>query len=71
MPLAIAVISQPFIITLLVLLAAAGSFAGLSIKDRRPRASLTPSLIPTIPLMFLAGFVAIVALVILLNLPGA
>jgi hypothetical protein len=68
-PLAIAVISQPFMITAAILLAAIGSFAGLAIKDRRPRESLDPSMIPTIPLMLLAGLIAMVALVVLLNLP--
>lgn len=63
------VVSQPFIITGLVFLAAAGSFAGLAIKDRRPRESLDPSMIPTIPLMLIAGLVAMVAFVILVNLP--
>jgi hypothetical protein len=69
MPLAIAIISQPFMVTAAILLAAVGSFAGLAIRDRRPRESLNPSLIPTIPLMLLAGLVAMVALVVLLNLP--
>jgi hypothetical protein len=64
------VFSQAFIVTGLVLLGAVGSFAGLAIKDRRPRESFDPSLIPTIPLMLLAGLVAMVAFVILLNLPG-
>jgi hypothetical protein len=68
-PLAIAVISQPFMVTAAILLAAIGSFAGLAIKDRRPCESLDPSLIPTIPLMLFAGLIAMVALVVLLNLP--
>jgi hypothetical protein len=62
------VFSQAFIIIGLVFLGAVGSFAGLAIKDRRPRESFDPSLIPTIPLMLLAGLVAMVAFVILLNL---
>jgi hypothetical protein len=64
------VFSQPFVITGLVFLGAVGSFVGLAIKDRRPRESLDPSLIPTIPLMLLTGLVAMVAFVILVNLPG-
>ena len=54
--------SQQFIVTGAVFLAAAASFAGLGWKDRRPRESLDPPLIPTTPLMLLAGIVALLAL---------
>jgi hypothetical protein len=58
-------LSQQFIITSLVFLLASGSFAGLSIKDRLPRKSLNPSMIPTIPLLFLSGAVAFFALLVM------
>jgi hypothetical protein len=62
--------SQQFIITGAVFLAAAGSFAGLAINDRRPRESLNPSMVPTTPLMLLTGIAALLALVHLVNLLG-
>jgi hypothetical protein len=55
-------ISQQFIMTGAVFLAAAASFAGLGWKDRRPRESLDPPLIPTTPLMLVAGIIALLAL---------
>jgi hypothetical protein len=60
--------SQPFMVTTAVFLTAAGSFAGLALKDRRPRDSLNPSLVPTTPLMLVAGIIALLSLVVLLNL---
>jgi hypothetical protein len=38
--------------------------------ERRPRASLSPRLVPTTPFMFAGGLVALLALVHLLNLAG-
>jgi hypothetical protein len=54
-----------------VFLAAAGSFAGLTIWDRRPRESLNPPLLPTIPMLFITGTVAFLALVLLVHEIGA
>jgi zinc transporter ZupT len=68
MALPIVVMSQPFIATSVVFLAAAGSFAGLAIKDRRPRESLNTPLIPTIPQMLLSGIVAMMALAVMMGL---
>ena len=70
MPMAmpIVLLSQPFIVTSAVFLAAAGSFAGLAIKDRRPRESLDTPMIPTIPLMLLSGIVAMMALAVMFGL---
>ena len=68
MALPIVLMSQPFIVTSAVFLAAAGSFAGLAIKDRRPRESLDTPLIPTIPLMLLSGIVAMMALAVMFGL---
>ncbi len=63
-------VSQQFIMTSAVLLVAAISFAGLAMKDRRPRESLNPSLIPTTPLLLLTAITALLALVHLVNLLG-
>ena len=68
MALPIVLISQPFIVTSAVFLTAAASFAGLAIKDRRPRESLDTPLIPTIPLMLLSGIVAMMALAVMMGL---
>ena len=68
MALPIVLISQPFIVTSAVFLTAAASFAGLAIKDRRPRESLDTPLIPTIPLMLLSGIVAMMALAVMVGL---
>jgi asparagine N-glycosylation enzyme membrane subunit Stt3 len=67
------VYSQHFIITSLVFVMAASGFAGLSIKDRRPRTSLNPSMIPTIPLLLISGTISLFALIHLVSLfkPGA
>jgi hypothetical protein len=68
MALPIVLMSQPFIVTSAVFLTAAASFAGLAIKDRRPRESLDTPLIPTIPLMLLSGIVAMMALTVMVGL---
>jgi hypothetical protein len=68
MALPIVLMSQPFIVTSAVFLTAAASFAGLAIKDRRPRESLDTPLIPTIPLMLLSGIVAMMALAVMIGL---
>jgi hypothetical protein len=62
--------SQQFIITALVLLAALGSVVGLVVYDRRPRESLNPPMLPSIPLMLLSGLIGILAIVHLVNLFG-
>jgi hypothetical protein len=62
--------SQQFIITSLVFATAVGSGIGLALYDRRPRESLTPPMLPTIPLLLISGLVALLALVHLVNLFG-
>ncbi len=62
--------SHQLIITLLILATALGTITALAIKERRPRESLDPSLVPTMPLMLFSGLVAILALVHLINLFG-
>jgi amino acid transporter len=62
--------NSSFIITLAVFLAAAAVIAFVTWNDRRPRDSLAPSLVPTIPVMLFSGIVALLSLVHLLNLLG-
>jgi hypothetical protein len=62
--------SQQFIVTVLVLLAALGAVVGLVVYDRRPRESLNPPMLPSIPLMLLSGLIGILAIVHLVNLFG-
>ena len=62
--------NSEFLITLGVFLVCAGIVGFLSYLERRPRKSLTPRLIPTTPVLLIFGFIAILALVHLLNLYG-
>jgi amino acid transporter len=62
--------SQQFIVTALVFAAALGSGVGLALYDRRPRESLSPPMLPTIPLLLISGLIALLALVHLVNLFG-
>ena len=62
--------NSEFLITLGVFLVCAGIVGVLSYLERRPRKSLTPRLIPTTPILLIFGFIAILALVHLLNLYG-
>jgi hypothetical protein len=59
--------SQPFMLTLAVFFASVGSFVTLSLKDRKPRESLTPPLLPTIPLLLLSGGLAVGAFIVLMQ----
>lgn len=57
-------------VTILILLASIGGVAGMAVLERRPRDSFKPNLIPTTPILYASGLVAILALVHLLNLYG-
>lgn len=59
-----------FILTLVVLVAALALIAGMVMLERRPRNDLNPRLIPTTPILIASGFIAILALVHLVNLAG-
>jgi hypothetical protein len=65
-----AIKNTSFIITLAVFLTSAGVIGLVAWKDRRPRDSLSPSLIPTLPVMMFSGIVALLAMVHLVNLLG-
>jgi amino acid transporter len=62
--------SGNFLITLAVALAAGAIFAGAAWLERRPRQDLKPGLVPPIPVMLVAGVVALLAIVHLINLLG-
>lgn len=59
-----------FVITFLVFTASLAGVGTLAWLEKRPRDSLSPRLLPTTPLMMAAGFVALMALVHLVNLAG-
>ena len=59
-----------FLITLAVFLVSGGIVAYLSWADRRPRKSLEPRLFASTPIVLLFGFIALLALVHLVNLGG-
>jgi hypothetical protein len=64
------VISQQFLVTGAVFLVAAGSFAGLTYKERKPRTSLDTPLLPTTPLLILSFSVALFSFMALMYLAG-
>jgi hypothetical protein len=57
-------------ITIASLLAGALLVTFAAIRERRPRTTLEVSMVPTTAIMFLGGFVVLVALVHLVNLAG-
>jgi amino acid transporter len=59
-----------FIITLAVFLGSAAGVGLIAWQDKKPRQTLTPSMIPTVPAMLALGIVALLALVHLVNLFG-
>lgn len=63
-------LSTQFILTIIVFAAALALIARMVILERRPRDNLNPRLLPTTPIIIAGGFVAILALVHLINLAG-
>jgi membrane associated rhomboid family serine protease len=57
-------------VTLGVLAASAGTTGAMVLLEKRPRRSLNPRLIPTTPILIIAGFVMVLAVVHLVNLLG-
>jgi amino acid transporter len=64
------VTSSNFLTTAAVALLASSVFGIVAWRERRPRQGLNPSLVPTLPVMFISGVVALLALVHLVNLFG-
>lgn len=58
------------LITLGIFFTAASVVGWMVILERRPRHGLNPRLIPTTPILLVAGFIGLLALVHLLNLYG-
>jgi hypothetical protein len=58
------------ILTLLVLVTALAAIARVIVLERRPRDDLNPRLVPTTAILIVSGFIAILALVHLVNLAG-
>jgi hypothetical protein len=59
-----------FWLTLAIFLGAALVVAGMSFLERRPRTTLNPRLLPTTPVLLVAGLIGLLAFVHLLNLWG-
>ena len=58
------------VLTGLIFLAALALIVGMVIIEKRPRSDLNPRLIPTTPVLIISGFVALLALIHLVNLVG-
>ena len=63
-------LTPQFITTFLIFAVCVAVFGGMALLERRPRDSLSPSLLPATPLMLLSGIVGLLALVHMLNLIG-
>ncbi|MGE3874497.1 MAG: hypothetical protein AB7F74_16240 [Parvibaculaceae bacterium] len=63
-------LSPQFLLTLLVLAAAIMVIVRMVVLERRPRNNLNPRLIPTTPVLIASGFVALLAIIHLINLVG-
>lgn len=57
-------------LTIAVLVASVAVVGFVSWLERRPRTSLAPRMIPTTPVLMVFGFIALLALVHLVNLYG-
>ncbi len=62
--------SPNFLITAAIAFGAITVVGLMSWRERRPRTDLTPSLLPSTPLILFGGIVALLALVHLVNLLG-
>ncbi len=62
--------SGNFLITLAIAVAAMTVVGVVVWRERRPRQSLNPSLVPATPLLLFSGTVALLAIVHLVNLLG-
>lgn len=59
-----------FLVTLGAFLISAGVVGYMSWLERQPRKSLTPRMVPTLPIILVFGFIGLLALVHLANLYG-
>ena len=63
-------LTTQFILTVVIFTTALAIIARMVILERRPRDNLNPRLLPTTPIIIAGGFVALLALVHLINLAG-
>jgi amino acid transporter len=63
-------LNPEFIITFLLFVAFLGTAISMRRLQKKPRDSLKPSLIPHTPILLLSGFLALIALVHLMNQLG-
>lgn len=63
-------VTTQFIITGMVMAGALAVIARMVIIEKRPRTDINPRLIPTTPVIVIGGFVALLALIHLVNLAG-
>jgi len=63
-------LTPQFYLTAIVLVASLLVAARMVIVEKRPRTNLNPRLIPTTPVLIASGFVALLALIHLMNLIG-
>ncbi len=59
-----------FILTGLVLMAALSAIVWMVVLEKRPRTDLNPRMVPTTTVLLISGFVALLALIHLVNLFG-
>lgn len=59
-----------FLLTLFVLVAALAMIARMVMLEKRPRTDLNPRLVSTTSVLIVSGFIALLALVHLVNLAG-
>ena len=57
-----------FILTALILVAALSAIVWMIILEKRPRTDLNPRLVPTTAILLISGFIALLALIHLVNL---
>jgi hypothetical protein len=69
-PALISMLTPQFLLTLFVLMTALLVIARMIVLEKRPRTDLNPRLLPTTPVLIASGFVAVLALIHLVNLAG-
>ena len=63
-------LTPQFILTALILVAALSAIVWMIILEKRPRTDLNPRLVPTTTILLISGFIALLALIHLVNLAG-
>jgi hypothetical protein len=63
-------LTPQFILTALILVAALSAIVWMIILEKRPRTDLNPRLLPTTTILLISGFIALLALIHLVNLAG-